>query len=64
MNNKDNRYKAACYLVSFGFDDDGIIKVAIVGKRNKKGGTDVVNAFNGDEAKELYEKLTVKQTKG
>lgn len=64
MNNKDNRYKAACYLVSFGFDDGGAVKVAIVGQRNKKGGTDVVNVFSGDEAAALHEKLIIKNAKG
>lgn len=64
MNNKDNRYDAECYLVSFGFDKEGNVKVALVGKKNPKNAADVVNALSGDEARELYEKLTDKKSKG
>jgi len=64
MNNKDNRYDAECYLVSFGFNESGDVEVALVGKRNAQGATDVINAFNGDDAVALYKKLTVKDLKG
>ncbi len=64
MSNKDNRYNAECYLVSFGFDENNTIKVALVGKRNSKGANDVVNAFSGEDAVALYNKLTSQNSKG
>lgn len=64
MSNKDNRYEAESYLVSFGFDDSGNVTVALVGKKNPKDAVDVINAFTGDEAAELYKKLTIKKLKG
>ena len=63
-NDDDNRYEAECYLVSFGFDKNGAVKVALVGKKNAKNAADVVNALSGDEAAELYAKLTDKTLKG
>lgn len=64
MNNKDNRYEAESYLVSFGFDESGNVKVALVGKKNPKDAVDVINAFTGDEAVDLYKKLADKKSKG
>ena len=64
MNNKDNRYEAESYLVSFGFDDSGNVTVALVGKKNPKDAVDVINAFTGDDAEELHKKLTTKKLKG
>lgn len=64
MNNKDNRYEAESYLVSFGFDESGNVKVALVGKKNPKDAVDVINAFTGDDAVELHKKLTTKKSKG
>ena len=64
MNNKDNRYEAESYLVSFGFDESGNVTVALVGKKNPKDAVDVINAFTGDDAAELHKKLTIKKLKG
>lgn len=64
MNNKDNRYEAESYLVSFGFDESGNVNVALVGKKNPKNAVDVINAFSGDDAAELHKKLTTKKLKG
>ena len=64
MSNKDNRYKAESYLVSVGFDESGNVKIALVGKKNPKDAVDVINAFEGDDAVELYKKLTIKKSKG
>ena len=43
--------------VCLNSDDTGVL---IVGKQNRKGGIDIVNAFQGEEAIELYTKLTTK----
>lgn len=64
MYNKDNRYEAESYLVSFGFDESGNAKVALVGKKTPKDAVDVINAFSGDDAVELHKKLTIKKLKG
>ena len=63
-NNKDNRYEAESYLVSFGFDESGNITLAVVGKKNPKDAVEVINAFSGYDARELHTKLTVKKLKG
>lgn len=41
-------------------DNSGVL---IVGRQNRKGGIDIVNAFQGEEAMELYTKLTTKPEK-
>lgn len=64
MSNKDKRYEAESYLVSFGFDKSGNITLAVVGKKNPKDAVDVINAFTGDDAAELHNKLTTKKLKG
>lgn len=52
-----------CVLVAFN-PSNGIDNcVLIVGRKNSKGGTDIINAFQGPEAKELYEKLVTKKEK-
>ena len=35
--------------------------VLTVGKRRINGSTEIINAFGGDEAKELYEKLVTRK---
>lgn len=52
--------KADTFLVSFDYRH-GDIPVLIVGRRGKEKEMDIVNAFQGDEAKELYQKLTKKE---
>lgn len=52
--------KSDTFLVSFDYTH-GDIPVLIVGRKGKKNEIDIVNAFRGDEAKELYQRLTVKK---
>ena len=51
-------------LVSISLNTDTNTGVLIVGRQNrKKGAVDIVNAFQGEEAMELYTKLTTKVEK-
>lgn len=51
-----------CILVSVDFSHGVDVGVLIVGRRLPNGYTAIVNAFQGDEAVELYKKLvTVKE---
>ena len=50
------------FLGSFDYTN-GDIPVLIVGRRGKELEIDIVNAFKGDEAKELYQRLTEKEEK-
>ena len=51
-------------LVSISMNTDTNTGVLIVGKQNrKKVAVDIVNAFQGEEAMELYTKLTTKVEK-
>lgn len=52
--------KADTFLVSFDYRH-GDIPVLIVGRRGKEKEIDIINAFQGDEARELYQKLTTKK---
>ena len=36
-------------------------KVLVIGKRGPSGSVEIVNAFQGDEAEELYNKLVTKK---
>lgn len=49
-------------IVSWDFSHGKDVGILLVGKQTN-GRVDVVNAFQGAEAKELYRKLTVKKTK-
>lgn len=51
--------KSDTILVSFDYTH-GDVPVLIVG-RKKKGEIEVINAFKGEEAKELYQRLTAKK---
>ena len=53
---KDLNSKGGAVIVSWDFahSDTGIV---IVGYQNR-GTVDVINTFSGDEAKEIFEKLT------
>ena len=44
--------------ISFSEKDTGVL---IVGRKRKDHGTDIVNAFQGEEALELYKKLITKK---
>lgn len=57
------KYKAMSDTILVGFDynpgkDNAVL---IVGKKRPNNSIDIINAFQGDEAKELWEKLTVKK---
>lgn len=56
--NANIRKNSGAVIVSWDFSnrDTGVL---IVGKQ-KNGKIDIINAFQGDEAYELYQKLTVK----
>lgn len=45
------------FLVSFDYTQ-GDIPVLIVGRRGAEKEIDIINAFKGDKAKELYQSLT------
>lgn len=51
-----------CLLVGINFSDNGDANVLIVGEQ-VKGKTTILNAFQGDEAKDLYSKLITKKEK-
>lgn len=48
--------KSDTFLVTFDYSQ-GDIPVLIIGRRGKKKELDIVNAFKGDEAKDLYDLL-------
>lgn len=48
-------------LVGMNFESGEDTGVLIIGRRRKNGTTDIVNAFQGEEAKELYLKLVTKK---
>lgn len=48
--------KSDTFLVTFDYSQ-GDIPVLIIGRRGKKKEIDIVNAFKGDEAKDLYDLL-------
>lgn len=51
--------KSDIFLVSFDYTH-GDIPVLVVGRKDK-GELDIINAFKGEEAKELYQRLTAKK---
>lgn len=52
--------KSDTFLASFDYTHENI-PVLIVGRRGKEKEIDIINAFQGDEAKELYKRLTEKR---
>lgn len=48
--------------VIVSYDPDS--KLLLVGKKNYKHGLDIINAMQGDEATELYQKLKTQKKKG
>lgn len=48
--------KSDTFLVSFDYTQ-GDIPVLIVGRKGKKRDIDIINAFKGDKAKDLYDLL-------
>ncbi len=58
---KENFMKGKADTILVSFDHaHGDIPVLIVGRKGK-GEIDIINAFKGDEATELYRKLTMKK---
>lgn len=47
-------------LVGLDYNQDKDNMVIIVGRKTPNGAVDVVNAFQGEEAKELYKRLVTK----
>lgn len=45
-------------LVGVDFADNGDVGVLIVGQKRPNLSVDIINAFQGEEAKELYQRLT------
>lgn len=52
---------AEAFIVSFNFNANGDINLAIVGQRDAKGEMQIVNAYDGDDAKALYELVSKKE---
>ena len=52
-----------CLLVSVDFTRGKDVGVLIVGRQTPKKDVEVINAFQGEEALELYEKLITKKEK-
>ena len=46
--------------ISFSDKDTGVL---VVGRKRKNGSIDIVNAFQGEEALDLYKKLVTKKEK-
>ena len=52
-------------LVSVDFANNGDTGVLIVGRKRMNQSVEIINAFQGDEARELYERLiTTKKKEG
>lgn len=52
---------AESFIVSFNFNDNGDINLAIVGQRDAKGVMQIINAYDGDDAEALYELVSKKE---
>ena len=51
------------FLVSVDFSNKNGTGVLIVGRKRMNQSVEIINAFQGDEARELYEKLVTKKEK-
>ena len=60
-NVKPEEIAAKSYIISFTFNAEGNVTLCVVGERDHRGVTKVVNAFDGEDAAQLYEKLITKQ---
>lgn len=58
---KFNQPFAECLLVSIDYNLDKDNTVLIVGKKTRKKDVEIINAFQGEEAKELYLRLIEKK---
>lgn len=52
---------AESFIVSFNFNDNGDINLAVVGQRDAKGVMQIINAYEGDDAEALYELVSKKE---
>ena len=50
-------------LVSVDFSNNNDTGVLIVGRKRMNQSVEIINAFQGDESRELYEKLVTKKKK-
>lgn len=50
-------------IVAYDYKEGSDHAVLIVGQKNKKKDIEIINAFQGEEAKELWKKLTTKEEK-
>ena len=50
-------------IIGFDFDSEKDNAVLIVGQKSKNNQVEIINAFQGEEAKELYKKLIYKGEK-
>ena len=58
MNKKeDKRPRTESLMVSAVFKDNGMVSVLVVGRPRKNGVPDIINAFEGLEADELWRKI-------
>ena len=51
-------------VVGYDYKEDSDTAVLLVGQKNPKMDIQIINAFEGDEAKELWKKLTTIKEKG
>lgn len=54
---EDKRPRAESLMVSAAFKDNGMVSVLVVGRPRKNGVPDIINAFEGLEADELWRKI-------
>lgn len=47
-------------LIGVDFSNNDDIRCLIVGRKRMNQSVEIINAFQGDEARELYEKLVIK----
>lgn len=48
-------------IIGYDIGHNSDNKVLVIGKRGPSGSVEIVNAFQGDEAEELYNKLITKK---
>ena len=48
-------------IIGFDYNEEKDNAILIVGTKTPKKDVEIINAFQGDEAKELYERLTTRK---
>ena len=51
---------SGCFLVGYDFTNDKDVSNMLIGQIDVKGNIKIINSFQGEEAKELFVKLTNK----